>query len=176
MALTPTPREASSRQPPLPDAGAGEQAGISIRQATVEDAPGIAALFTATRRTSLSFLPTLHTADEDLAFFGQCVLPTCEVWVAEDGGRIVGFLALKEARVEHLYVLPGYQRRGIAGRLMALAKERSPSGLTLWVFQKNEAGRTFYAAHGFVPARFTDGAENEEREPDVLLRWPPAAE
>ena len=77
---------------------------------------------------------------------------------------------------EHLYVLPDFQRQGIGGRLLALAKERSPDGLTLWVFQQNTQARTFYASHGFVPERFTDGAENEEREPDVMLRWSPTTE
>lgn len=73
--------------------------------------------------------------------------------------------------VEQLYSLPQCQRRGIGGRLLAFAKARSPSGLTLWVFQQNEAARDFYAAHGFVPERFTDGTDNEEHEPDVLLCW-----
>ncbi len=31
--------------------------------------------------------------------------------------------------------------------------------------------RRFYEARGFRPVRFTDGADNEERWPDVRYRW-----
>lgn len=34
------------------------------------------------------------------------------------------------------------------------------------------SGPVFDACHGFTAERFTDGAGNEEREPDVLYRRP----
>ena len=43
--------------------------------------------------------------------------------------------------------------------------------LTLWTFQRNLRARRFYEANGFVAVRETDGAGNEEKEPDVLYRW-----
>ena len=42
------------------------------------------------------------------------------------------------------------------------------------VFLENEvwgAARRFYEARGFSAVAFTDGARNEEGEPDVLYRW-----
>jgi hypothetical protein len=42
------------------------------------------------------------------------------------------------------------------------------------VFQRNLRALDFYARYGCVEVRRTDGAENLEREPDVLLRWSPA--
>jgi ribosomal protein S18 acetylase RimI-like enzyme len=59
--------------------------------------------------------------------------------------------------------------------LLDTAKARRPEGLRLWVFQRNEGARAFYAKHGFTEVERTDGAANEEREPDVLLAWPGAA-
>jgi GNAT superfamily N-acetyltransferase len=73
--------------------------------------------------------------------------------------------------VEHLYVRPEEQRAGIGSALIEEAKSRRPSGLRLWVFQRNDGARAFYARHGFAEMRLTDGADNEEREPDVLLEW-----
>jgi GNAT superfamily N-acetyltransferase len=73
--------------------------------------------------------------------------------------------------VEHLYVRPDAQRAGIGSALLEEAKRGRPNGLRLWVFQRNHAARAFYARHGFVEVRSTDGADNEEREPDVLLEW-----
>jgi ribosomal protein S18 acetylase RimI-like enzyme len=74
--------------------------------------------------------------------------------------------------VEHLYVKPDAQRAGIGSTLLDAAKARRPAGLRLWVFQRNEGARAFYAKHGFAEVERTDGAANEEREPDVLLAWP----
>ena len=51
---------------------------------------------------------------------------------------------------------------------------RKPAGigaLELWCFQANERARRFYEARGFHAIRFTDGAENKERTPDVRYRW-----
>ena len=43
--------------------------------------------------------------------------------------------------------------------------------LELWCFQANERARRFYEARGFRAIRFTDGADNEERMPDIRYRW-----
>ncbi len=37
--------------------------------------------------------------------------------------------------------------------------------------QRNNRARAFYERHGFRVARMTDGADNEEREPDILYVW-----
>jgi putative acetyltransferase len=102
-----------------------------------------------------------------------------EVWVAEEDGRLVGFLGIEEstnlggaAVLEKLYVEPAQQNRGIGSALLDKAKELRPDELYLWVFQKNPA-RRLYERHGFELVRLTDGADNMEREPDALYRWSP---
>ena len=86
--------------------------------------------------------------------------------------RPVAFLALSAQVVEHLYVEPEAQRSGLGSALLEAAKARRPGGLKLWSFQRNRAAREFYARRGFAEIRVTDGADNEEREPDVLMAWP----
>lgn len=39
-------------------------------------------------------------------------------------------------------------------------------------FQVNKSAQRFCERHGFVAAERTDGAANEEREPDVRYVWP----
>jgi GNAT superfamily N-acetyltransferase len=95
--------------------------------------------------------------------------------VAEHGARVVGVLVLDGDLVDQLYVAPEAQGRGVGSRLLALAKERRPEGLRLWVFVTNTAARAFYEARGFVVAGGTQGEGNEERAPDLLLAWHPAA-
>jgi putative acetyltransferase len=142
-----------------------------IRRARPDEAAAIAALFRRSFGT-LSFLPTLHTPEEDRRFFGRAVVDH-EVWVWEENGRILGFASLADDTLEHLYVEPEAHRRGIGSRLFAWAKERRPQGFRFWVFQRNEGARRFYERHGCRLIELTDGARNEEREPDALYEWVP---
>ena len=89
------------------------------------------------------------------------------------GRRSRARAALGEHDLEHLYVEPSAQGRGIGARLLAHAKARRPDGLELWVFQRNEGARRFYERAGFVLVFTTDGADNEEREPDARYAWRP---
>lgn len=61
----------------------------------------------------------------------ELVLRTCRVWVAIESAYPVGFLALRDDHVEHLYVRPGHQGHGVGGRLVELAKAASPGRLLL---------------------------------------------
>lgn len=141
-----------------------------IRAATREDVRAVAELFRRSFGT-LAFLPTLHTPEEDLAFFAGVVAEQ-EVWVWEEGGRVLGFAALEGHLLGHLYVEPQAHGRGIGGALLEQAKARRPAGLELWVFQQNTGARRFYERRGFRLVRETDGAGNEERAPDALYAWP----
>jgi hypothetical protein len=40
--------------------------------------------------------------------------------------------------------------------------------LQFWTFQRNVQARRFYEARGFALIQQTDGAQNEEKEPDAL--------
>ncbi len=145
-------------------------APLTLRRATDADAKAIAAVFSASFRL-LSFLPMLHTAEEDRRFVAGVVLKTCEVVVAEDDTGIVSFLARQGEEVRLLYTRPDRIGQGAGGRLIEAAKASGVAALELWCFQANERARRFYEARGFRPVRFTDGADNEERWPDVRYRW-----
>jgi ribosomal protein S18 acetylase RimI-like enzyme len=143
---------------------------MSLRPARAADVPEITALFLAARRTALPYLPELHTDAETQAFLAG-VVAAGGVTVVESGGRVVGFLALAGARVDHLYVDPTCQGRGHGSALLRAAQAACPAGLDLWVFQRNRAAIAFYEAHGFAVVERTDGARNEEREPDARMAW-----
>jgi putative acetyltransferase len=123
----------------------------------------------------MPWLPELHTPDEDRHFLRAVVLAEEEVWVAETDGVVAGFTALGTRAgvefMEHLYVAPDHQRRGIGTALMEKAKARRPAGFRLWVFQRNAGARAFYERHGFRLIELTGGSGNEEKEPDALYEW-----
>jgi 1-acyl-sn-glycerol-3-phosphate acyltransferase len=143
-----------------------------IRRATAADAVAVADVFIAAR-AGMTFLPRLHSDDDVRTHFGQVVLARGEVWTASVDGRIVGFAGLDDEMLEHLYVHPSAQNRGIGTALLDLAKRERPDGFRLWVFQQNEGARRFYDRHGCSVVLETDGADNEERLPDALLQWRP---
>jgi GNAT superfamily N-acetyltransferase len=121
----------------------------------------------------MDFVPKLHTDDETRAWIRDVVLPGYDVVVAEVDGRLAGFAALEEDLLGHLYVHPSLQRRGVGDALLARAKELRPGGFRLWVFQRNTGARRFYERHRLRLVELTDGAGNEEREPDALYEWRP---
>jgi len=71
----------------------------------------------------------------------------------------------------HIFAHP--PGRGVGSALLQQAKERRPGGFRPWVFQRNEGARRFYERHGLRLAALTDGAGNEEREPDARYEWRP---
>ena len=147
---------------------------VRIRAAEPEDADAVAAVFIASFGT-LTFLPKLHTDEQTIDFITNTVLPQDEVVVAEADGRIVGFVAMSGDGdlLEHLYVHPDLQGRGIGSELLERAKARMPDGFRLWVFQTNAGARRFYERHGLRVVKLTDGAANEEETPDALYEWLP---
>jgi ribosomal protein S18 acetylase RimI-like enzyme len=146
---------------------------IELRPAGAQDGDAIAAVFGAARRGAMAYLPDLHTATEDRAHFAGVVADGGSTVAALDG-RVVAFIALGAASVEHLYVDPAHWRRGIGTVLLGHAQAARPGGLDLWVFQRNTVAIAFYERHGFRIAEQTDGAGNEEREPDARMIWPGA--
>jgi GNAT superfamily N-acetyltransferase len=142
-----------------------------LRRATSEDVEEIGRLFLRAR-DRMTYLPVVP--DEDRPLLGGIVTRDREVWVAEEDGRIVGFMALGEGWLDHIYVDPEQQNRGTGTALLTLAMQRRPNGLQLWAFQKNEGARRLYERHGFRLEQLTDGADNMEREPDALYVWEPA--
>jgi GNAT superfamily N-acetyltransferase len=145
---------------------------IEIRRAVPEDGRLVGDVFIAAR-SQMTYLPRVHTDEETREFFAQVVVAQQETWVAEADGAVAGFGALTPAMLEHLYVHPDRQRRGIGTLLLEQAKRRRPEGLRLWLFQQNEGARRFYERHGFRLLELTDGAGNMERVPDALYEWLP---
>jgi len=97
-----------------------------------------------------------------------------ELWVAEEHGRVVGFIAFGSSRDEDrrgeteiytLYVDPDRWRQGVGSALMDQVPE-SAVPISLWTSEGSAQARAFYARHGFHP----DGAtEAGHHVPQVRL-------
>ena len=143
---------------------------LHLREAHDGDSDVVVDIFQAARAAAMAYLPVVHTDAEDRVFF-RGLADSGAMTVALEGERVVGFVVVDRSRVEHLYVAPDAWRRGAGSRLLDDVRSRHPDGLELWVFQRNHAAIAFYTARGFRIVERTDGADNEEREPDAMMVW-----
>lgn len=141
-----------------------------LRQLKLDDMDAAARVVRTAFDQALPSLAGLHTPEEDQWFFRERVFETCEVWGAFDGAAMRGIIAFREGWIDQLYVLPTAQRRGVGKDLLQVA-QNAFGRLQLWTFQRNAPARRFYEARGFALMQQTDGARNEEKEPDALYLW-----
>jgi GNAT superfamily N-acetyltransferase len=141
-----------------------------LRQLKLDDMDAAARVVRTAFDQALPSLAGLHTPEEDQWFFRERVFETCEVWGAFDGAAMRGIIAFRQGWIDQLYVLPTAQRRGVGKDLLQVA-QNAFDRLQLWTFQRNAPARRFYEARGFALIQQTDGARNEEKEPDALYLW-----
>jgi GNAT superfamily N-acetyltransferase len=146
---------------------------MELRPARPDEIEALTRLFIRARN-EMDYLPPVP--DEAAEPIATGIRRNEEVGLAEQDGRLLGFLAIEHSPnlgapvLQKLHVEPAEQNRGVGTALLEKAKELRPDELYLWVFQKNPA-RRLYERHGFELVKLTDGAHNMEREPDALYRW-----
>lgn len=99
-------------------------------------------------------------AEADLAArVPQEIAGRWSVTVAEDGGEMVGFLALAiaENRLDQLFVAPAAQGRAVGRALFDVALQRMPGGFWLSTQPGNVRARRFYERAGMSLERIEDG-------------------
>jgi ribosomal protein S18 acetylase RimI-like enzyme len=157
-----------------------------VRAATPDDASRIADINVRSwRDTYKGLVPDAYLLSLDPEAIARHLRQMTEsgrdtVLVAGDP-ELLGFLWMSESRdgdarpgtaeIVALYVDPNHKRQGV-GRALALAsceiaRDRGFDTVSLWVFERNEHARAFYAALQFVP---DGGAQTTTRWGGVALR------
>jgi GNAT superfamily N-acetyltransferase len=144
---------------------------IELRRATDADADAAADVFISSRRDALPTVTFPYSDESVRGYVRDIFIAKTEAWLATDDDQVLAVMSLKPGWVEQLYVATNRQGEGIGRRLLDLAKERSAGDLQLWTFQVNTRARRFYERNDFTIAEMTDGAANQEREPDIRYVW-----
>ena len=118
-----------------------------IRKYEERDLDELLATWAAASEIAHPFLTSEFLASER-ENIPKLYLPNAETWVSEEGGTVVGFVALIGKEVGAIFVHPNYHRNGIGQRLMDKARELRDE-LEVEVFKANQIGRAFYAKYGF---------------------------
>ncbi|MDA5557118.1 GNAT family N-acetyltransferase [Shimia sp. MMG029] len=140
----------------------------ALRRAQASDGPVMGAILQGWIEDT-PWMPVLHSL-EDTQRFCAGLVQTAGCWVAEDAGKVCGFVAAQQGWVHALYLAPDARRRGVGSALLKQV-QRDAEELQLWCFQANEAAQRFYAASGFHIAEKTDGQGNAEKLPDIRYIW-----
>jgi putative acetyltransferase len=124
-------------------------AGMIIRRAVATDRERLLEIWLRSVRATHTFL-----SEEDILSFLPIVrdvaLAELEIWVlCSDSGLPVGFMGMSGSKVEALFLVPEFCRRGGGRRLIRHAQELMGE-LTVDVNEQNPAARLFYEACGFV--------------------------
>lgn len=141
-----------------------------IRPLVLADMEAAARVHRLAFDSAMPWLVGLHTPDQDRWFYRERVFVACQLWGSFDGSALHGIIAFRDGWIDQLHVLPEAQGRGAGTRLLDVAK-RAFGCVQLWTFQRNVKARRFYEARGFALAEQTDGARNEEKEPDMRYVW-----
>ncbi|THG34424.1 GNAT family N-acetyltransferase [Glaciibacter flavus] len=167
-------RSFSAALPTVARAHSNDDVRRWVREVLLPDSAVWVAVDTSARTSAEVSADTSAEASADTSVDGSA-------HAAADAGAdaILGMMALGGVdgdgctELDQLYVVPERFSQGIGTRLVERARIEAPGGLVLWTFQVNTAARAFYASRGFIEVALTDGADNEEHEPDVRLRWQP---
>ena len=143
-----------------------------IREYRLQDFDALTILWRISREKSLPEFQRQkgHFFYEDQDYFRDHILKENEVWVLEMDQRPVAFMAMRDDFIDHLYVHPDYQNRGIGKALLEHARGFSPNHLWLYTLQANVNARAFYEKNGFVVEKF-GFSPPPENEPDVEYHW-----
>lgn len=151
---------------------------ISLRRTGRRDGPAIEAIlldtFESTWRPNISvaaataFIEQRRTA----AYVSQ---RWADFWVAEQAGRIVGFVHWQDDFVHALHVLSSRARLGVGSRLMDLAEdamaEAGHAAARLETDTFNTRSRVFYEGRGYREAgRYPDEEWNSDLTTILLVK------
>ncbi len=111
-----------------------------------------------------------HSLEDAREYFLKAVVAEDQVWVYEQDGAPLGFLAIQGEFIDRLYVHPAYHRQGIGQALLMKARQLLPKHMWLYTHVANKMARAFYEKNGFVAEKFGVSPEPES-EPDVEYHW-----
>ncbi len=143
-----------------------------IRDYRPDDFDAVTILWRVAREISLpAFQHTKgHFFYEDQHYFRSHILEENKVWIVEAEAHPAAFMAMQNEFIDHLYVHPDYQRRGIGELLLNHARGLFPDHVWLYTLQINLNARAFYEKNGFVAEKFGISPP-PENEPDVEYHW-----
>lgn len=150
-------------------------AAVKIRRLEAQDIDAVVGIQTQCREAS-----QWPRKEYELLAASRHANDTTPCWIAENDGRVAGFLAARkltdELEILNLAVAPASRRQGVAGQLLRTAMKWAASeGITkvyLEVRASNTPAKTFYESHGFRATGMRLNYYNDPADDALLLTAP----
>jgi putative acetyltransferase len=141
-----------------------------IRRGLPDDAGRALEIWRAAVDATHRFLSPADRAELDDLVAGY--LPQAPMWVAEDAGRVLGFLVLDGSMIEALFVDPAVHGRGVGTALLQHALTLAPHA-TVDANEQATNALPFYESRGFVRTDRTETDRQGRPYPLVHLKYAP---
>lgn len=121
--------------------------------------PGDASrLYELRRRSILTLTPPIMSIEEARSWAARLTpsgmqgkLRELEIWVAEQGGSVVGWGAIRGERLEGLYTDPEFARTGVGARLLGMLEDvMYERGVVEVRAEASSNARDFYLRRGYT--------------------------
>ncbi len=119
-----------------------------IREYKTEDTEALISIWENAEAPAHPFLSS-KVRDQVRRDMRSLYLPNAEIWVLEDDGVPVGFIAMIDKEIGGLFLDPSQQGKGL-GRAMVDHVVAIKGPLTVEVFKDNKIGLPFYERYGFA--------------------------
>lgn len=136
---------------------------VALRLAREADLDALTDLWEASARGSHTFMEP-DDFEEMRPYMRDALLPSMDVWIAEQHGTPVGFVGVRGQHVELLYIEQHHQHRGIGSLLLEHVHASSVE-----VYQDNSIGVSFYRRCGFSQTAVHAGDAIGRSYPMVVL-------
>ena len=93
----------------------------------------------------------LHTPERQARYLAEKVSNGSRLFLLWVDGEAVGVVTVTESLIEDLYILPGWQNRGLGTALLRYAVSRCDGAPTLWILENNAGAERLYRREGFAP-------------------------
>lgn len=140
---------------------------FAIREMHQNEVSKLADLWLSTSLKAHDFIPAEYWI-ENRTLMAEKYLPNAEVYVADNEGNILGFVALVDNHIASIFVDNEKQGKGIGSSLLNYVKKLSTE-LTLNVYQKNRSSVNFYQSKGFKILSETIDETTGEKE--FAMKW-----
>jgi ribosomal protein S18 acetylase RimI-like enzyme len=94
-----------------------------------------------------------------------------KAWVRVDGDVVIGFAFAREyeleTKIDSLYILKDYKRKGWGTKLMKQVKQNCKSPISLVVYEENKIAVAFYNKHEFLSSGY--GFEHDRKY--LVMTW-----
>jgi putative acetyltransferase len=142
----------------------------TIRQLTPEDTHDVARVLGQSYGWEMPRVAARETPVRNRERVPERLFGSAEMSGAFAGRELIGYIAWRPQWIDHLYVVPEHNKRGVGTALLDAVKAHQ-SRIDLWTLENNTRARRFYEARGFSAVERTESPRNEEPEADVLYRW-----